>query len=165
MNKVCLYGTLCDFAHGDKEIEEFENIRNYLNNPSIIEEQNNLKKLYDNIKNEENYIFKIFNIKQCKRLIYDILCFDCFKLTDTEKIFGNIENIVYIYESLFLEYYVNVANEMPNEPLKVKLIQYFKKFVNENETDLLNNKWILYYFQQIEKIVIIIVNLIFQILI
>ena len=154
---LCPYADKCIFAHGEEEKKEIENIRNYLNNRNEEEEkqkkfQSNINKLYRDLKNEEENIFTILNIKLSKRLIFDILNRDCIKSSDIDNIFGDIENIAYIYDTLYLEYYFNIENNISNRLLSEKLLSYFSKLSNENKSNLRNNKWILYYFKQISKI-------------
>ena len=154
-NGICPNGDKCVNAHGDDEIKEIESIRLYLQKAKFEGKlklyEKNRNKLLNELREESKNLFIILNIKKSKRLIYDILNKDCIKLSELENIFGNIENISYIYEVFCLEYYFNIENNISNDLLKVKLINYFKKLAYENGINNINNKWILYNFGQIEK--------------
>ena len=151
----CFYGDKCNYAHGKEELKKIKDIRNYYKNKrekeNDIEYKSNINKLYKRLKDETKNIFDIINIKLSKRLLFDIIIQECVKSSDFENIFLNIKNISYVYESLCLEYYFNVSNNIPKEQLKEKLLNIFMKLSNE-EIKISDNKWILYYFDQIDKI-------------
>ena len=48
-----------------------------------------------------------------------------------------------------MEFYFNVANNTSNEILREKNTNYFNKLINGKEN--INNKWIIYFFESIEK--------------
>ena len=145
----------CDFAHGFDEMDNIERIRNYLNNEKeekLRKYKMNIDKIYNELKNESKDLFKILNIKLSKRIIFDILFNNKIKIEDTENIYKDINDIIYIYEVLCLEYYFNCQYNLYNESFRKKLIKFFKKFSGENTIKINDNKWITYFFNQIEKI-------------
>ena len=137
----------CDFAHGDYELDTVERIRDYFRkekSEKTIKYEANIKKIFNDIKEESKNLFDILNLKLSKRLIYDILNFKYLKLSDLEYIFKDMNNIDYIYEALYLEYYFNCEYNIFNKSLKEQLLNYFKKLSEDD-------KWIIYCFKQIEK--------------
>ena len=155
---ICKYNDRCDFAHSNEEINEIKKIREYLNNKKEKDNQlnkndKNRNNLFREIKNETRNIFNILNFKLSERLIYDILDHDCIELSELEKnIIGDIENVFYIYDSLCLEYYFNFENQSSNDSLRERLIKYFEKLINDEIKKSSKNKYILYLFEQVEKI-------------
>ena len=149
----CILNMKCEFAHGNEEKESIKKIREYLINKDIKEERHkiceeNRKKIYNEIKDESKDLFNIINLKLSKRLILDILCRNIIEFPEDEKLF---QNILYIYEVLWLEYYFNSKHNLYNISLKNNLLNYIKKFLNEKEVPLSKNKWILNCFKRIEK--------------
>ena len=136
-------------------MDNIERIRDYLNNEKeekLKKYKINIDKIYNELKNESKALFKILNIKLSKRLIFDILFNDKIKIVETENIFKDINDIIYIYDVLCLEYYFNCEYNLYNESFRKKLIKYFKKFSGENTTKINDDKWIIPFFNQIEKI-------------
>ena len=137
----------CDFAHGDYELDTVERIRDYFRkekSEKTIKYEANIKKIFNDIKEESKNLFDILNLKLSKRLIYDILNLKSLKLSDLEYIFKDMNNIAYIYEVLCLEYYFNCEYNIFNKSLKEQLLNYFKKLSEDD-------KWIIFCFKQIEK--------------
>ena len=152
---ICSYNDRCIYAHGKDELLEIKEIREYLENKNEKQTKKskydmNRNKLFKELKEESKNLFNVLNIKLSKRLLYDILCQDCIKLSKLENVYKDINNISYIFEVLNLEFYFNLENNISNEILREKLLSYFNKLANENEIS--NNKWILYFFEKIEKI-------------
>ena len=149
----------CDFAHGDKELDEIEMVRDYLLDKNIIKKRQKLNKFNINrqkLENELEYesknIFTILNIKLSKRLLFYILLRDNIKLSEIENIYVDTNNISYNYEVLGLEYYFNCENNIFNESLLENIINFFRKLLNDNSRKLFDNKLIKLYLQQIENI-------------
>ena len=161
----CLLRNRCNLAHGEKELEEIKNIRNYLNkrkenkekinndlnNKDAIEDnknkyKNNRMEVLAELKDETKNILDILNIKLSKRLIFDILSIEMF---EQKNIF---DDTIYIYETLCLEYYFNILHNISNNGLREKLLITLEKFTNDKDILPTNNKWILYFFKQMEKI-------------
>ena len=109
----------------------------------------NRDKAYNELKNESINIFKILNLKLTKRLIYDILCQNCINFSEIKI---DLEDIIYLYKTLCLEYYYNSIYNISNESLKEKLISLIKKLLNYKEIAISENKFFLYFFEQIEKL-------------
>ena len=154
-NGECPYGGKCIYAHGTNELLEVQKIREYLKNKDEKQDKMskydiNLNQLIKELKEETKNLFNILNIKLSKRIIYDILCQECIKLSELDKIYKDIKDVSYIFEVLCLEFYFNYANNTSSEILREKLINYINKLSNENEIS--NNKWILYFFEIIEKL-------------
>ena len=150
----CSKGENCEYAHSEEEKEQMLQIRKYLNAKSSKEDKfqqynNKCEKIYKDLKDEVKNILNILNIKLTKRLILNIFYSEHIKLPEKEKIF---KDIIYIYESLCLEYYFNIKENIYNESLREKLFIYFKKLSNSKEIALSENKWILHCFEQMEKI-------------
>ena len=150
----CWDGDNCNYAHGRDELKLIKNIRNYLNNKD--EKQEKLKlykkkcnKVYNEIKDEAKNIFTIFTIKLIKRIIFEMLYSNNIKEIEIEKLWNDI---IYIYESLCLEYYFNCKNNIYTNALKEKLLNYFKKSAIKKDIEFSENIWILHLFKQIEKI-------------
>ena len=153
-NGWCSKGDNCNFAHGNEEKNKIKSIKQYLKNKNQSKDilkkyDTNRIRIYSELKDESINLFTILNIKLIKRLIFDIQSLDYIKLSEQENIF---KNIMYIYESLCLEYYFNCKYNIATELLRKKLLNLFKKISNNNEIKLSENKWILYFFEQFEKI-------------
>ena len=128
----------------DNNPEENSNEKNK-NKKKYEDFKENRNRLYKNIKNQLQ-IYKLLNIKLVKRLIYDILYLQSIKISELEKIFGDIENIIYIYEVLCMEYYFNIKYNLSNVLLKSKLRNYLLKMpLKENNNEKNNNKWLSCY--------------------
>ena len=149
---TCPYQERCIYAHGNDELLEIKKIREYLKTKNEQQEKSVKydffrNKLFKELKEESKNLFDILNIKLSKRLIFDILYQDCIKL---DKIMNlNIKDISYIFEVLCLEFYFNIANNISNEILREKLLNYFNTLINEN--DNINIELIQYLFESIEK--------------
>ena len=125
--------------------QETELSRQNLNKDEILEDfKNNREKIFNEIENDLPTIHKLLNLKLIKRLIYDILCHDSIKIFELEKIFGNYEHLVYIYETLCMEYYFNNQENLQNEILKKKLKNYLL-IVPSKENENKSNPWIISY--------------------
>ena len=88
-------------AHGNEELNLIKKIREYLikNNDKegkLNKYKMNRDKAYNELKNELIDIFKIFNLKLVKRLIYDILSQNNFTLTEIKIDF---EDIIYLHKT------------------------------------------------------------------
>ena len=144
-NGNCPLNDKCDMAHGNEELNLIKKIREYLikNNDKegkLNKYKMNRDKAYNELKNELIDIFKIFNLKLVKRLIYDILSQNNFTLTEIKIDF---EDIIYLHKTLCLEYYFNFANNHTNESLKEKLINFITRLLNYNEKDLSDNEFLM----------------------
>ena len=152
-DKTCGYNDRCIFAHGFDELQQIQKIREYLfinQTKNIDKYETKRNKLFELLVNESKNLFNILNIKLAKRLIFDILFQKCLTLSKVERIYNNIENFLYIYDSLKLEYYFNVKNEISCILLQQNLGKYISKLTNENSQS--SNKWIICNFDQIDKI-------------
>ena len=112
--------------------------------------------LYNKLINEPKMIFKLATVKLSKRLIYDIICSDYNKLSQLSNIFGEIGNLINIFDYLCLEYYfdVNLIQKEINfyfissDILKEKINKYLL-FLSSNKIN--NKEWLLKYFDYLKE--------------
>ena len=85
-----------------------ENENKKVDGCSIINYDYNFNKKYCELIDDTQTIYHIGNIKLIKRMICDILYCNSIKISEFENIYGDIKNIVYIFEVLCIEYYFNI---------------------------------------------------------
>ena len=88
------------------------------------------------------------NIKLIKRLIYEIINSEYIKISDLDKIFGSIKDIIHIFEVLCMEYYFNINQNISNKILKANIKNYLLKIITKEN----NNEWYTYYHKKYTKI-------------
>ena len=140
INKDENLGKTKDEKEDSKKLEIFEKNRN---------------RIYNDFINETKIIYNILNIKLIKRLIYEILSIDSIQIDEVEILFGNIKNIVYIFEVLCMEYYFNIQHDISNEFLKKKLNNYLLTMISkesDKDKNIENNKWLICYIDEYTKV-------------
>ena len=88
------------------------------------------------------------NIKLIKRLIYEIINSEYIKISDLDKIFGSIKDIIHIFEVLCMEYYFNINQNISNKILKANIKNYLLKIITKEN----NNEWYADYHKNYTKI-------------
>ena len=114
------------------------------NNMAIEEkDENNINKIYNELMNETENIYKILNIKLIKRLIYEILSLDYITISEVKGIFDNMKNIVNIFKTLCMEYYFNISQKISNYLLKENLHNYILKLsFGQKEIEEKDREWL-----------------------
>ena len=117
--------------------------------------EKNRNKIYNDLMNETNKIYKLLNIKLIKRLIYDLISLDNITFSEIKNIFNNnIKNIVYIYEVICMEYYFNIQHNISNIFLKQKMQNYLLKLLfkeKKMDIDISSNEWLISFINDYMK--------------
>ena len=108
--------------------------------------------IYNCLINDINKIYKLLNIKLIKRLIYELITIDDITFSDIKNIFNYMKNIVYIFESICMEYYFNVQHNISNVLLKKNMKKYFFKMSFKEKNEEINkNNWLVLYINDFTK--------------
>ena len=114
--------------------------------------------MYNKIFNKQKRFFKFGAVKFSKRLIYDLIYLNKDILYDMKHIFGDINNLIDIFNYMCLEYYFNVKIissdtsffTFNNDILKQRINKYLT-FLSSKNSNNYTDEWFLKYFDYIKE--------------